>query len=294
MKPPTLVVSFFYQSEIRRGIIMITKMLENVRKTTPLVHNITNYVTVNDCANAVIAIGGSPIMSDDIEDVRDITSICSALNINIGTLNKNTIPSMFEAGRISNELNHPVVLDPVGAGASMLRTETAKGLIDKVKFSVIRGNISEIKALALGNAKTLGVDAAVADKVTDDNIDNVIVFAKDFAKRTGATIAITGEIDIIADENIAYTATNGHSIMSKITGSGCMLSAILGAFISANPDNITEATLAAVCTMGICGERAFMRLKENDGNATFRTYLIDELYKIDENILGENARYEMR
>ena len=273
---------------------MITKMLENVRKTTPLVHNITNYVTVNDCANALLAIGGSPIMSDDIKDVRDITAICGALNINIGTLNKNTIPSMYEAGKISNELNHPIVLDPVGAGASMLRTETAKGLIDKVKFSVIRGNISEIKALALGDAKTQGVDADVADKVTADNIDQVIAFAKDFAKRTGATIAITGEIDIISDENVAYTVTNGHPIMSKITGSGCMLSAVLGAFIGANPDNITEATLAAVCAMGICGERAFRRLKENDGNATFRTYLIDELYNMDTKTLEECAKYEMR
>lgn len=273
---------------------MIKVMLENVRFNTPLVHNITNYVTVNDCANAILAIGGSPIMSDEIEDVKDITKICKALNINIGTLNRRTIDAMFLAGKISNELSHPVILDPVGAGASELRTKTAKDLIDKVNFSVIRGNISEIKALALGGATTQGVDADIADKVTKENIDTVISFAKDFSKRTGATVVITGETDIIADSKKAYCVYNGHPIMSRITGSGCMLSAIIGAFMGANPENITEAALSAVCVMGICGERAYNRLKENEGNATFRTFLIDELFNIDTEILGEYARYEMR
>ena len=111
---------------------MIGKMIKNVRENTPLVHNITNYVTVNDCANAIIAIGGSPIMSDEIKDVKDITSICNALNINIGTLNRRTIKSMYKAGTVSNKLKHPVILDPVGAGASSLRTVTAKNLINKI------------------------------------------------------------------------------------------------------------------------------------------------------------------
>ncbi len=273
---------------------MLKEMLKNVREKRPLVHNITNYVTVNDCANAIIAIGGSPIMSDDIKDVKDITSICDSLNINIGTLNKLTVRAMHRAGKISNALNHPIILDPVGAGASKLRTKTAKNLIKKIDFSVIRGNISEIKALALGNSTTKGVDADISDKVTDETVDNVIAFAKAFSKKTGATIVITGETDIIADKDVAYTVKNGHSIMSKVTGSGCMLSAIIGAFIGANPDNITEAVLSAVCVMGICGERAQLRLKSMDGNATFRTYLIDELYNMDEKILGECAKYEMR
>ncbi|MBO5329852.1 MAG: hydroxyethylthiazole kinase, partial [Anaerotignum sp.] len=129
---------------------MLKEMLENVRKTCPLIHNITNYVTVNDCANVLLACGGSPIMSDDVDEAEDITSICGGLNINIGTLNQRTIPTMHKAGRKANELGHPVVLDPVGAGASKLRTKTAKELIEDVKFTVIRGNISEIKALALG------------------------------------------------------------------------------------------------------------------------------------------------
>ena len=138
---------------------MLGKMLENVRTKTPLVHNITNYVTVNDCANILLACGGSPIMADDLDDVKDITKICTALNINIGTIQRDLIPSMLAAGRISNSLNHPVLLDPVGAGASRIRTETSLELIENIKFTAIRGNISEIKAIALGSGGARGVDA---------------------------------------------------------------------------------------------------------------------------------------
>ena len=135
---------------------MIKTCFENVKMKTPLVHNITNYVTVNDVANVLLACGGSPIMADDIDDVEDITSICGGLNINIGTLNKNTIPSMLAAGKKANELGHAVLLDPVGAGASRLRTETAIKLLNEIKFDVIRGNISEIKTLAFGSGSTKG------------------------------------------------------------------------------------------------------------------------------------------
>ncbi|MEZ3471008.1 MAG: hydroxyethylthiazole kinase, partial [Schaedlerella sp.] len=130
---------------------MQKELLENVRNSHPLIHNITNYVTVNDCANILLACGGSPIMADDVEEAEEITSICGGLNINIGTLNQRTIPAMKKAGIKANELGHPVVLDPVGAGASRLRTGTAMNLLEHVRFSVIRGNISEIKTLALGS-----------------------------------------------------------------------------------------------------------------------------------------------
>src|SRR5699024_6614246 len=164
---------------------MLGTCLDRVRETTPLVHNITNYVTVNDVANVLLACGGSPIMSDDIQDVEDITSICGGLNINIGTLNQNTIPSMFAAGKKANALGHPVLLDPVGAGASALRTRTALELMDEVKFAVIRGNISEIKTLAAGSGQTRGVDANVDDAVTEENLDASVTFAKTMAERTG-------------------------------------------------------------------------------------------------------------
>ena len=173
---------------------MFQKMLENVRGKCPLIHNITNYVTVNDCANIVLACGASPIMSDDQSEVEEITTICGGLNINIGTLNKRTIESMFLAGKRANALNHPAVLDPVGAGASKLRTETAQKLLEEVRFTVIRGNISEVKTLASGSGTTKGVDADVADKVGEENLDSAVAFAKAFAEKTGAVIAITGAI----------------------------------------------------------------------------------------------------
>ena len=273
---------------------MFQQIFENVRKNCPLIHNITNYVTVNDCANIVIACGASPIMADDKEEVADITSICAGLNINIGTLNSRTIASMLIAGKRANELNHPVVLDPVGAGASKLRTETAMQLLEEVKFTVIRGNISEIKTLASGSGTTKGVDADVADKVTEGNFDDVITFAKAFAEKTGAVIAITGAIDIVADSNKAYCIRNGHPMMSSITGTGCQLSAMTAAFVTANPDHPLEAAAAAVSAMGYAGEIAHSRLTELDGNSTYRNYIIDAIYNMTPEMLERGANYEVR
>ena len=269
-------------------------ILGNVRGKAPLVHNITNYVTVNDCANILLACGGSPIMSDDADDVEDITSICGGLNINIGTLNRNTIPAMFLAGRQANALGHPVLLDPVGAGASRLRTETAAKLLDEVRFSVIRGNISEIKALAQGGSSTKGVDADEADRVNADNLEIVVAFARAFAERTGAVVAITGATDIITDGEQVCCVANGHPMMSRITGTGCMLSAMTTAFVTANPERTFEAVCAAVIAMGLCGELAHSRLGETDGNATYRTYIIDAVYRLTAQQLKDGANYELR
>ena len=272
---------------------MLKKMLQNVRKTCPLVHNITNYVTVNDCANILLACGASPIMSDDAGEVEEITSICGGLNINIGTLNQRTIPSMLLAGKKANELGHPVVLDPVGAGASTLRTKTARDLVDQIHFTVIRGNISEIKTLALGSGTTKGVDADVADKVTRDNLSKAVAFAKEFAARTGAVVAITGAIDIVAEQERAYCIYNGHPMMSSITGTGCQLSAMTAAYVTANPDNPLEAAAAAVCAMGICGEIAHKRLTPEDGNSSYRNYIIDAIYHLTGEDLDKYANYEI-
>lgn len=273
---------------------MLGTCLENVRNTVPLVHNITNYVTVNDVANILLACGGSPIMSDEPEDVEDITSICGGLNINIGTLNSRTITSMLLAGKKANLLGHPVVLDPVGAGASQLRTDTANRLLREVKFTVIRGNISEIKTLASGAGTTKGVDADVADKVTEENLDSAVAFAKAFAARTGAVVAITGAIDIVADAHKAYCIRNGHPMMSSITGTGCQLSALTAAFVTANPDQPLEAAAAAVCAMGLAGEIAHSRLSSLDGNSTYRNYIIDAVYNMTPAQLEEGATYEVR
>jgi hydroxyethylthiazole kinase len=273
---------------------MFQNMFANVREKCPLIHNITNYVTVNDCANVLLACGGSPIMSDDKEEVAEITTICSGLNINIGTLNQRTIVSMLIAGKRANELSHPVVLDPVGAGASKLRTETAMQLLEEVKFAVIRGNISEIKTLALGSGTTKGVDADIADRVTEENLDDVVAFAKTFAEKTGAVIAITGAIDIVADDKKAYCIRNGHPMMASVTGTGCQLSAMTAAFVTANPEHPLEAAAAAVSAMGYAGEMAHSRLNEMDGNSTYRNYIIDAIYNMTPEMLEKGANYEVR
>lgn len=274
---------------------MFNQILSNVQKSTPLVHSITNYVTVNDCANIILASGGSPIMADDVNEVCDITSICSSLVINMGTLNERSVKSMMLAGKKANELNHPTIFDPVGVGASAFRNGTALNLIKEVKFSVIRGNISEIKFLATGDGNTQGVDACDADKVTLENIDSVIGFARSFAKKTGAVIVITGEIDIVSDESKSYIIKNGHYMMSHVSGTGCMLTAVIGSYIGANKENILDATATAVCAMGLCGEMAYTRLCELDaGTSTYRTLLIDFMSKMNIDVLKAGAKIESK
>jgi hydroxyethylthiazole kinase len=269
-------------------------MLENVRKNCPLIHNITNYVTVNDCANIVIACGASPIMADDKAEVEEITTICAGLNINIGTLNKRSIKGMKIAGRKAQELGHVILLDPVGAGASTLRTETAAQLMEMIRFTVIRGNISEIKALALGSGTTKGVDADIADAVTEDNLDDAVRFVKDFAAKTGSVVAVTGAIDLVADAERCFVIRNGRPEMGRITGTGCQLSGMMTAFVVANPDNALEAAAASVCAMGLAGEIGYSHLASYEGNATYRNRIIDAICNMDGKCLDEGAKYEVR
>ena len=263
--------------------------LENVRTSAPLVHCITNYVTVNDCANALLACGGSPIMSDEPEDVVDITTICGGLVLNIGTLNKQTIAGMRAAGKRASELGHPIVLDPVGAGASALRTATASEILDTMDVAVIRGNMSEIKAVAGASVATRGVDVNPDDVVTDENLAASAAFAKELAKKTGAIIAITGAIDIVADDERAFAIRNGNAIMGKITGAGCMLSCLVGAYSVANKENMLEGVVAAIAGEGLCGQIAAERMTEADGNGSFRTYLLDAMYNLDAATLADGA-----
>lgn len=274
---------------------MFNTILENVKTKTPLVHSITNYVTVNDCANIILACGGAPIMADDINEVCDITSICSSLVINMGTLNERTIKSMIAAGKKANELGHPVIFDPVGAGASEFRNQTALMLLQEIQFAVIRGNISEIKFLASGSSTTKGVDADAADAVTADNIETVISFAKSLSKSTNAVIAITGATDIVADKSKAYIIQNGNPMMSQVTGTGCMLTTVIGSFVGANSDHVLDATATAVVSMGLCGELAFKRMQDMDaGTNTYRMLIIDFMSKINPTMIKEGAKVESK
>ena len=273
---------------------MFDECMKNLRESTPLIHNITNYVTVNDVANILLACGASPIMSDESEDVYDITSICGGLNINIGTLNERSIKAMFVAGHRANELGHVVLLDPVGAGASRLRTETALKLTTEIHFDVIRGNISEIKTLALGNGTTKGVDADVADAVTEENLDDMVRFSEGFAKKMDCIIAITGAIDLVADSAHCYVIRNGRPEMGRITGTGCQLSGMMTAFLAANKNDMLKAAAAAVSAMGLAGEIGFDNMQAFDGNSTYRNRIIDAIYNMDGGALEKGARYELR
>lgn len=268
--------------------------MDNVRKNVPLVHNITNYVTVNDVSNILLACGGSPIMSDEPEDVEDITSVCGGLNINIGTLHQSSIEGMLLAGKKANELGHPVLLDPVGAGASRLRTDTALRIMKEIKLTVIRGNISEIKTLAYGSGTTKGVDADVADAVTEETLNDAIAFVKNFARKTSCIIAVTGAIDLVSDGEICYVIRNGRPEMGKITGTGCQLSGMMTAYVTANQEKPLEAAASAVCIMGLAGEIGWSRMQEGDGNATYRNRIIDAVYQMTGEDLERGAKYEVR
>ena len=267
-------------------------MLDNVRATTPLVHCITNYVTVNDCANALLACGGSPIMADDESDAPAITQICGGLVLNIGTLNTRTVATMHKAGKIAGDLAHPIVLDPVGAGASAMRTETAARLMDELPITVVRGNMSEVKALSGAAAATRGVDANPDDAVTDANLAASAAFVRELAAKLGCVVAVTGAIDLVADAERAYAVCNGSSVMGKITGTGCMLDAVVAAYEVANRERPLEAAVAAVAGWGLAGEVAEKRMGPLDGNGSFRTYLLDAAYNMNAAQLANGARVE--
>ena len=299
---------------------MLGECFDRVRECAPLVHSITNYVTVNDVANVLLACGGSPIMSDEPLDVEEITALCGGLNLNIGTLHEKSIEGMLRAGKKSNELGHPVLLDPVGAGASRFRTGTAIRLMREVRMAAVRGNISEIRALAggitagnvgatdAGNVsggmrgvdvgitpgRTRGVDADLADAVTEENLDEAVSFVREFARRTGCVTAVTGAIDLVSDGARCYVIRNGRPEMGRITGTGCQLSGLMTAFLAANPDQPLEAAAAAVCAMGLAGEIGWSRMQEGDGNATYRNRIIDAVYQMDGTALEKGANYEIR
>lgn len=273
---------------------MLKECLESTKNSTPLVHCITNYVTVNDVANITLACGASPVMSDEPKDVEDIVSLADGLCINIGTLNSRSIEAMHIAGNKAKSLGKTILLDPVGTGASKLRTDTSLKIIDEIKPDIIRGNISEIKALAVGTGRTKGVDADTSDAVRDDNIETTIDFIRDFSRRTNAVIAVTGKIDFVTNGDVCYVIRNGVEEMSKITGTGCMLSAIATAYASANRDKITEAVASSVCIMGLAGEIATSHMQKGDGNATLRNKIIDAVYNMTSDTLVKGAKYEIR
>lgn len=265
--------------------------MRSVRQTGPLVQCITNFVTVNDCANILLASGGSPSMASHIAEVEEAVAGVQALVCNMGAIEM--ADSMILAGKQANRLGIPVVLDPVGAGGTQLRRDTAKRLLDAVRFTVIRGNASEIRFLAGQQTQGSGVDVSGPDVVTEENLNAVIPMAIGLADRLHTVIAISGRLDVIADSRRAMVLRNGCATMTRITGSGCMLTSLIGAFCGSCRDPFTAAC-TAMAVMGISGEIAEeKRLKKGSGNASFRTDLIDAVFSLTETQLEQGVRYEL-
>lgn len=276
---------------------MFELIFENMFESKPIVHCITNFVTVNDCANIILAGGGSPTMAHHKDEMEEVTQKSQSLVLNMGNVHE--VDSMILAGKRSNTLKHPVVIDPVGIGASKLRNEVFYKLSQSIQFSVIRGNISEIKGIANekgitnGKSMTKGVDADEVDKVIEDNLEETAEMAKRLSESMKSVIAISGSIDIVADKEKAYVIRNGHPIMAKVTGTGCMSTALIGAFCGGNPNNILEATVAAVATMGVSGDIAFEKMKRFEGGTMmFRMFLIDNISNITSRIINKGIDIE--
>jgi len=261
----------------------VAAAITEVRTKVPLIHNMTNYVTVNDCANAVLSIGASPIMADDIAEAADITAISSALVINIGTLNQRTIASMIASGKKANEAGIPVIFDPVGAGASKLRNDTTKAILEQVKIAILRGNASEISFIAGLEASTKGVDAADTDIKND-----AVEIAKTVAKKHKCIVAITGAVDVISDGEKIVKIKNGHPMLSKVTGTGCMTSALVGSFAGAMKDYFVAA-VGGVASMGIAGDIAYEKAG-SIGTGSFHIAIIDALSNINAQTIEERAK----
>ena len=267
-------------------------ILEQVRTKSPLVQCITNFVTVNDCANILLAAGASPTMAQDIREVEEAVAGANGLVCNLGALD--FVDSMILAGKRANALGIPVVLDPVAAGGTAIRRELSAKLMEEVRFTAIRGNASEIRALAGEESLGSGVDAAAWDAITAENLPQSVKLIRSLAKKTGAVIAVSGAMDVVTDGDKTVLLHNGCATMARITGSGCMLTTLVGGFCAAVPERPMEAACAAMAAMGICGELAEeRRLQNGTGNATFRTDLIDAVFNLTRMQMEERTRYEI-
>jgi len=256
--------------------------LKEVRSRSPLVHNITNYVVMNNTANALLAVGASPVMAHAVDEVEDMVKIASSLVINIGTLSKPWVESMIRAGKAANKKGIPVVLDPVGAGATLYRTETSLQIIKECSPAVIRGNASEIMALVNEKGNTKGVDSIASS-------ESALNAAKFLAKDTGAVIVISGPVDYIIDNQHVIQVKNGSPMMGKVTGLGCTATALVGAFVAVNK-NFLLASAHAMAVMGIAGELA---AKKSSGPGTMQMHFLDELYKLSNKEISSCFKAEL-
>jgi hydroxyethylthiazole kinase len=254
--------------------------LARIRTEKPLVHQITNYVVMNETANATLALGALPVMAHAVEEVEEMVGLAGALVLNIGTLSSHWIEAMVLAGRAANRRGVPIVLDPVGAGATSYRTETARGLLAELPIDVLRGNAGEIATLVGVEAEVRGVESMAAN---DDAAD----LAREAARTLDLVAAVTGPVDHVSDGEQVAAVSNGHELLGTVSGTGCMSTAITGAFLAAKPDEPFEAAVEALIAFGVAGEDAAVDAR---GPGTFHAGLYDALAGLDPEGLDDRAR----
>lgn len=260
------------------------KAAENLallRAKKPLIHNITNYVVMNYTANALLAMGASPVMAHAQNEVEDMVSFAGALVLNIGTLTDDWIASMVKAGKKASAMEIPIILDPVGSGATPLRTQSAKQIIDQTKVSVIRGNASEILSLRHADSKTKGVDSV-------HSVDEAADTARILAEELQTTLAITGPVDLVTDGQRVVRVSNGHPLMAYVTGTGCTATTAIGAFLAVDSDPVS-ATATALAFFGLAGEVAGQTAS---APGSFMIQMLDALYTITPDALGKGCKIE--
>ncbi len=254
-------------------INMIEKFLQNVKNKRPLVHNITNYVAAANCADITLTIGASPIMADDPLEASQVTEIADGLVINTGTISERRLEAILVSGKTAKKKSIPVVLDPVGAGVSVMRTNAVNAVTEQIKPDIIRLNISELKSICLNSKNIFGVDSACGE-----NAEGVIILAKRLAGISGAVVGVSGAEDVVTDGEKTAVIKGGHEMMRKITGAGCMLSSVVGAFAAANSAELFEAVISAFAIYGSCGEKAY---RDGIGTASYKLNFFDEMTNPD-------------
>ncbi len=257
----------------------IIRNFENLKEKRPLVQNITNFVVMNTTANALLAIGASPVMAHAMDEIEDMLKIADSVVINIGTLDKHWISSMEKAVKVASDLKKPIILDPVGAGATKLRTKTALNLLEIGTISVLRGNFGEIKALLGEHGRTRGVDSIAY------NAQEAKKLVLDASKEFNTVVVVTGPIDYVSDGNDIYAVENGHKMLGNVTGTGCMVSSLIGAFVTV--DKPLRAAVSALTVFGIVAEKAYEEAKYP---GSFHVKLYDWLYKVDGSLIKEMAK----
>ncbi|MFL6019050.1 MAG: hydroxyethylthiazole kinase [Gaiellaceae bacterium] len=255
--------------------------LRDLRERKPLIHQITNYVVMNETANATLAIGALPVMAHAVEEVEEMAAVAGALVLNIGTLSENWIEAMIVAGAAANERGIPVVLDPVGAGATDYRTRTAKRILDQVRVSVLRGNAGEVATLVGVEAEVRGVESIGA-------AGDPAGLAREAARVLGLVASVTGAVDHVSDGERSAAVSNGHELLAAVTGTGCMSSALTGCFLAAKDDPF-EAAVEALAALGVAGEDA---ARDAKGPGSFHVALYDALAGLDPATLTGRARIE--